>query len=452
MVPDKFCPIQELKTYFFKPKYPKLIYNYIKFQDKNISLEVVKKYKPTAFTDEKKGVRDRFLNQLGFKLESKMKSFNLYKVPYKFGSSFINKIKQFITNKFQKINRFLNYQEYVSKSLLYLNYKKIRDKYPLDFDYMFETYSFPEEKEAILRKFRNYSIKKDNDLWMIKPKLGSLGSKIRLLKDISSINLRNYILTKYLKNPYLIRGYKNDFRFHGLVTSIKPLKLYLYNEGLVRLASEKYNSSISSNQNDFAILTNIFINKKNKVNYKYPINISNIEDSNLWNLETFQNYCENNNINYNKMFSEVGDIFIKTMLSVRKKIIGNIEKYKLNYSNFYHLIGFDIIFDENLKPYLLEANRRCSFRYDNVAEKFYAYNIMADTLNIVGIIPNFKFDYQIKKKDLKDILEQSLCELSRPRGGYKLIFPLKNNINKYKKLFGENIPEEDELLWKNLIE
>ena len=80
LIPDKFCPIQDLKTYFFKPKYPKLMSNYIKFQDKNISLQVVKIYKPTAFTDEKNEVREKLLKQLGFKLESKIKSFNLYKV------------------------------------------------------------------------------------------------------------------------------------------------------------------------------------------------------------------------------------------------------------------------------------------------------------------------------------------------------------------------------------
>ena len=141
LIPDKFCPNQDLKTYFFKPKYPQLISNFIKFQDKNISLQAVKLYKPTGLTDEINEVREKLLTQLGFKLESKIKSFNLYKVPYKLGSSFINNINKFIINKFQKINRFFNYQEYLSKSLLYLNYKKIKDKYPLDFDYMLETYN-----------------------------------------------------------------------------------------------------------------------------------------------------------------------------------------------------------------------------------------------------------------------------------------------------------------------
>ena len=40
----------------------------------------------------------------------------------------------------------------------------------------------------------------------------------------------------------------------------------------------------------------------------------------------------------------------------------------------------------NLKQYLLEANRRCSFKDNNSAEKYYTYNIVIDTLNIIGLI------------------------------------------------------------------
>ena len=85
------------------------------------------------------------------------------------------------------------------------------------------------------------------------------------------------------------------------------------------------------------------------------------------------------------MIEEIGDIFIKIIFSGRKKIIDNINYYKLSSSNFYHLIGIDILYDGNLKPYLLEANRRCDFRDDNDAEKYYSHNIIADTINLVGI-------------------------------------------------------------------
>jgi hypothetical protein len=50
------------------------------------------------------------------------------------------------------------------------------------------------------------------------------------------------VVQKYLKHPALIEGHKFDFRIYVLVTSvIEPITVFLYNDGLVRLASEKYN-------------------------------------------------------------------------------------------------------------------------------------------------------------------------------------------------------------------
>ena len=457
LLPGKNCPNPEIKTYFFKPKYPKFAYEHIKFQEKNFSLKFTNdtNNRPTVYTEDKSELREIFFRRMGLELSTKMNVHNLYSSPYSISNKLQKDINNNIIDKYQKITRFYSYQEYVSKSLLYYNYKEYENKFPSDYNYMLETFSYPEEKEKIETKFKNYTLETKDDVWMIKPNLGSLGLKISILTNYSDIKLKNYLITRYLHNPHLIKGYKYDLRFHGLVSTIKPLKLYLYNEGLVRLASEKYNFNISDPQNKYAYLTNLFINKKNANKFIYPKNLPNMEDSNLWNLETFQKYCARNNINYDKLKDEVSDIFIKMMISVREKIIKNIENNKLEASNFYHLIGFDIILDENLKPYLLETNRRCGFRADNDAERYYTYNIVADTLNIIGLRQknlNNVVDVKNKKDLLKENLEESLCELDRPRGGYELIFPLKNNVDKYKKFFGENIPEEDLELWKQLIE
>jgi len=452
--PGKYCPNPNLKTIYLKRKYANK--NDIYLFEKGVKLSSFSYYDQTFYTESKKEFREVKLKELGVKLNEQMGVHNLYILPYKVLKNLRRNITKNIVNKYQKINRYFNAFEYASKSSLYKNYKKMNEIFPDDYNYMLETFSFPEDKKIINKKFKDYSFNstQKNDSWLIKPKMRSLGLGISILKNIANIK-EECIITKYLINPHLIKGFKYDLRIHGLVTSVKPLKIYLYDEGLVRVASEKYDPKNIDNK--FSFLTNLFLNRKNKKKFIYPKNLTNIENSNLWNLAAFRRYCKRNNINYDKLYDEFGDIFIKMVFSVRQKIINDIKTNKLSSSNFYNLIGFDIICDENMKPYLLEANRRCGLRDDNDAEKYYTHNLIADTFNLVGIrIMNKKNKSLIGDKKYKDnleeMLEDNLCELDRPRGGYKLIFPLKNNIEKYKKFYLNNIPKEDLLLWNNLKE
>lgn len=71
-------------------------------------------------------------------------------------------------------------------------------------------------------------------------------------------------MSEYIDNPLLLDGYKFDLRIYVALTSINPLRLYVYEEGLVRLATVKYTSVISTlKQNQYTHLTNYSLNKKN---------------------------------------------------------------------------------------------------------------------------------------------------------------------------------------------
>ena len=55
------------------------------------------------------------------------------------------------------------------------------------------------------------------------------------------------------------------------------------------------------------------------------------------------------------------------------------------------------------------------------------------------------------KNSVEYNVQNAICELNRPRGDYELIFPLKENINKYRKYFKRKNNKENKMFW-NIIQ
>ena len=88
-----------------------------------------------------------------------------------------------------------------------------------------------------------------------------------------------YVVQKYLKKPALYDGHKYDFRLYVLVTSvISPITIFLFQDGLVRLASKSYDYN-KNFDNPFIHLTNYSLNKNNKQDFdkvKHKLRISDV--------------------------------------------------------------------------------------------------------------------------------------------------------------------------------
>lgn len=111
-------------------------------------------------------------------------------------------------------------------------------------------------------------MEKDKEkLWIAKPAASSQGKGIVVTNKISEIpNKGNpHIVSEYINNPLLFDGFKFDLRVYVAITSINPLRLYIYEEGLTRFATSKYSLSITGNkkQSKYTHLTNYSLNKNN---------------------------------------------------------------------------------------------------------------------------------------------------------------------------------------------
>jgi tubulin polyglutamylase TTLL4 len=74
---------------------------------------------------------------------------------------------------------------------------------------------------------------------------------------------KNYLASEYIANPHLINGFKYDLRVYILVSSYDPLKIYQFKDGLVRFATEQYNTKNTNIGKRYIHLTNYSVNKNN---------------------------------------------------------------------------------------------------------------------------------------------------------------------------------------------
>ena len=77
------------------------------------------------------------------------------------------------------------------------------------------------------------------------------------------MNKESYVICRYIDKPLLVGGKKFDLRIYVVVTSYRPLKVWLSSEGFARFCNEKYSSDLSEIDNMMIHLTNVAIQKKN---------------------------------------------------------------------------------------------------------------------------------------------------------------------------------------------
>ena len=458
--PSSKCKSKKLRTIYFKPIKREKNYSE-QFDIEIVTLNASQRKNFVSYLTRYESYYSVFLNIL--KDNGLIRSYyynnnqNLFIKPFFENFLVKNNKKGDYFNKYQKIFHFIGNNLFYHKNELYRNYIYMKSNFNEDYNFMPLTYEYPKDAKEIKQIFANYTLN-TSDLWLFKPKDLSCGSGIHIFQSLEDEkDKKEYIITRYISTPHLINEKKYDIRIYVLVTGFQPLRIYLYKEGLLRFAAEKYNLDLNSLENKFAHITNTAININHKL-YKKPDNVTD-ESSNEWYLNTYRNYLRRNNIDVDAIFEKMKDLIIKIMISGEQRTRNITNKTKINDMNMFNLFGFDIIVDDKYIPYLLEVNTKPAMDIYNKYDIIVKSNLFVDTLNIVGMSPfshekKYKsFDKDIKyKNDIQNRVDDALCELTRPRGDYELIFPLKNNIQNYKKFFFKDNCKENVLFWKEIME
>ena len=162
--------------------------------------------------------------------------------------------------KYQKVNHFPKSTEITRKDCMYRHLSRMRELHgSKHYGFMPLTFILPNELDE-LQKAMEADLSKQ---WIVKPAASSQGKGIFLTNNVQDIpEKQQMIASQYIANPLLIDDYKFDLRIYVGITSINPLRVYVFDEGLTRFATVKYNQS-SKNQSRYVHLTNYSLNKYN---------------------------------------------------------------------------------------------------------------------------------------------------------------------------------------------
>lgn len=177
-----------------------------------------------------------------------------------------------------------------------------------------------------------------------------------------------YIVSRYVNNPLLVGGKKFDLRIYVVVTSYRPLKAYISRLGFARFCNVKYSAEVGDIDNMYVHLTNVAIQKHGE-DY-------NESHGNKWSIANLRLYLEGTHgrAATDKLFSGINDCIVHSLRSVQNVII--------NDRHCFELYGYDLLVDEDLKPWLIEVNASPSLSATTEADRTLKNRVIHDTLAV----------------------------------------------------------------------
>ncbi|OWF40925.1 tubulin polyglutamylase TTLL4-like [Mizuhopecten yessoensis] len=283
--------------------------------------------------------------------------------------------------EYQKLNHFPGSFQIGRKDRLWRNLSKMQlHSGKKEFGFFPQTFVLPYDNKLLKRAWEDGGNKQK---WIIKPPASARGIGIKVISKWNQIpRKRAVIVQRYLGRPYLINDSKFDMRIYVYVSSYDPLRVYVFEDGLARFASCKYSSSMKNLNNKFMHLTNYSINKKNE---EYQANgDEKLCQGHKWGLKALWNYMKRQGINTAAIWENIKDLVIKTIICADSPINSMIKANVRSRYCIHELFGFDILLDENLKPWILEVNISPSLHSNSQLDINIKGQMIRDLFNIAG--------------------------------------------------------------------
>lgn len=242
---------------------------------------------------------------------------------------------------------------------------------PEEFEFCPKTWVLPYDTADL----RTTMQKSRNATFIAKPSSGAQGKGMilaRKWKDLEFVAQKckdslarptptEYAVQSYIADPLLLGGLKFDMRVFVAVTSVVPLRAYLFKEGLARFCTVPYEPPADNNLKSGCMhLTNYAVNKKS-ADYE-AADITHHDEGSKRSVTSCLNQIEQlYNVSADEIWNKIAGVVANTLAALRPALV---EFYVHERPRPLHplgpkafqILGVDILIDKDCEPRLLEIN------------------------------------------------------------------------------------------------
>lgn len=255
---------------------------------------------------------------------------------------------------------FHGWLELDDKVFLKKHVDSMRKSYGPDaFDHLPETYVMPEEYSAFEAAHRERP-----RVWLVKPNNLHNGHGQKLIDTPENVPRRaGWLVQEYITNPLLFLGRKVSFRVMIVITAADPMRVYLFDGGSCRFAEMPYEGHSRDTWDRLAMHVGHMARFRDQKELLEETTRVTGNDHHVWNWRQMSDYIAAQGHDPDLLWSRVRRLAQDVIKLI--EYVGVLRQLNADGRRFAYgpkIIGLDIQIDETMKPWLLEIEKRPSYR------------------------------------------------------------------------------------------
>jgi hypothetical protein len=312
---------------------------------------------------------------------------------------------------YQRINKIPGMDVMCYKNTFFQALLRMKGIFPSFYTFFATTFQLPFQFSEFQKEHMRLSCKGAVITWIVKPRNGCCGTGIRLIQHPMDVvgKTQQAIVQRYI-TPYLLEGYKFDFRFYIFVPSLAPFTVYVYNEGLARFCTHPYTPPTAENLEDkYCHLTNTAVNVTNKDRTRKILELASVVLSQIASLDE----------RGKNLWNKIKQVVLLSMIAQYQNIIQNVNTARLDKKpdskpvepgvegaqmsstlppvttppgpnlddmhRYFHILGIDIMLNDRYDPVVLELNDRPSMCVTYELEATLKAQLVYEALSLVTV-------------------------------------------------------------------